>query len=761
MVGILIPIKRKDMSKGLLKAIISFLAILFLMIGLLFLTVSIGVFGKLPTKLELANIHNEEASLVFSSDSTLIGKFFAENRTNILWNQVPEHLINALIATEDKRFYLHEGYDSRSYLRVFFKTILLGDKSAGGGSTLTQQLIKNLYGRNYHSFLSMPVNKLKEAIIASRLEDVLSKEEILLLYLNSVPFGENVYGIEAASKRYFNKHAIQLNIQESAVLVGILKANTYYNPRKNPENALRRRNQIIELMEKENFLTSYQSDSLKALPLDLKYANYQKDSPAGYFVYQVKKRLVNILENIQSKTGVDYNLKKDGLKIFTSLDINLQKSARLASNKQLKKMQNLLDRNLKRRRIKTQWKKELSKKYDNHDINELKNRDIYKSSNISTVEISLADSLWHYYKMLNAAVLIAEPTSARVLTWIGGNNYRFLPYDMIFSQRQIASAIKPFIYASALEMGETPCSYLKNEVVEYKEYDNWRPENYDKSSSKDTLVALWYALANSMNLPTLDLYFQTGHYAVADMLRRFNLNVPSNETPSLALGAIDVSLSQIVLAYAALANNGVIHNELVMIDKITDSQGNTIYKSKADAGTAIIESDISNQITMILEKAINEGTGKQIRNRFGIKSDLAGKTGTAQNYSDAWFMAYTPNIVIGTWVGASSPSIHFNSGLGSGSALALPISGDILSSIEKQPNLKRKYLTNFQLGYQNDQIADCKPFFEKGVSGFVNRLKDKKKIVTDTIISKDPKKEKQKSGFRNFFNKIFKGKKDD
>ena len=743
------------MFKVFLKIIVLFFAIIILLISLLFLTVSTGVFGKLPTKSELANIHNEEASLVLSSDSTLIGKFFAENRTNISWNQIPEHLINALIATEDKRFYLHDGYDSRSYLRVFFKSILLGDKSAGGGSTLTQQLIKNLYGRNYHGFLSMPVNKLKEAIIASRMEDVLSKEEILLLYLNSVPFGEEVYGIEAASKRYFNKHAINLNIQEAAVLVGILKANTYYNPRKNPENAIRRRNQIIELMTKENFLTIYESDSLKALPLDLKYANYQRNSPAGYFVYQVKKRVLDILEKIQSETGIIYNLKKDGLKIFTSLDINLQKSARKASNKQLKKMQNLLDKELKRRGIKTQWQKNLSKKYEKHEIEELKNRDVYEFGNLKTEEISLADSLWHYYKMLNAAVLIADPKSARVLTWIGGNNYRYLPYDMIFSQRQIASTIKPLIYASALEAGETPCSYLKNEVVEYKDYNNWKPENYNKSSSKDTLVALWYALANSMNLPTLDLYFQTGHYAVADMLRRLNINITSNETPSIALGAIDVSLSQIVLAYGALANNGTIHNKLVMIDKITDSQGKTIYKSNIDAGTVVMDSDIANQLTVILEKAINEGTGKQIRNRFRLKSDLAGKTGTAQNYSDAWFMAYTPNLVIGTWVGASSPSVHFNNGLGSGSALALPISGYILSDIEKQPKLKRKYLTNFNIDYQTTQITNCDPFFEKGLSGFVNRLSNKKKVATDTIVSNNPKKEKKKSGFRKFFDNIF------
>ncbi|MFK5857641.1 MAG: transglycosylase domain-containing protein [Bacteroidota bacterium] len=748
--------------KWLFKAVIMLLAILFLLSGLFFLSVSSGVFGSLPTKTELAEIYNEEASLVFSSGGTLIGKYFAENRTNISWDGVPEHLINALIATEDKRFYLHGGYDSRSYLRVFVKTILLGDRSSGGGSTLTQQLVKNLYGRNYHSFLSMPINKLKEAIIATRLEEVFSKEEILLLYLNSVPFGENVYGIEAASKRYFDKHAIDLNIQESAVMVGILKANTYYNPRKNPENAIGRRNQILGLMTDENFLTPGESDSLKALPLELKYANYQKDSPAGYFVYQVKKRASQILENIQSETGVEYDLSKDGLRIYTSLDIDIQKFARKATNRQLKKMQKLLDNQLKRKDKRKQWQKKLSQKYDTENIDEKQKREIFDWDGLITKEITFSDSLWHYYKMLNAAVLIAEPTSGRVLGWIGGNKYRYLPYDMVFSKRQIASAIKPLIYAAALESGKTSCSYLKNEVVEYENYNNWRPENYDHSSSKDTLVALWYALANSMNLPTVDLYFQTGHFAVADMLRRLNLEVPSTETPSMALGAIDVSLYEIVLAYSAIANRGVIHDGLVMIDKITDTKGNIIYKSDIDEGTIVMETQIADELTVILEKAINEGTGKQIRMRFGVKADLAGKTGTAQSYTDAWFMAYTPNLVIGTWVGARSPQIHFSNGLGSGSALALPISGEILLNIEKQNNLKAKYLTNFKIDPQIVEMLDCEPFFEKGLSGFINRIKgdptDNKIEIEDEVIKPESEKKKKKSGFRRFIDKIFKGK---
>jgi len=745
-----------------IKLIIAFMAILFLLVGLLFLSVSIGVFGPLPTKQQLSEIHNEQASLVYASNGELIGKFFAENRTNILWDEVPEHLVNALIATEDKRYYLHEGYDSRSYLRVLFKSIILGDHSAGGGSTLTQQLIKNLYGRKNHSFLSMPINKLKEAILASRLEDVFTKEEVLLLYLNSVPFGENVYGIEAASKRYFNKHASELNTQESAVLVGILKANTYYNPHRNPNNATRRRNQILVLMMNEGYLTKSQADSLKNLPLQLSYANYQKDSPAGYFVHQVKSRVKLILDKIQQETGNSYDLEKDGLQIYTSLDIDIQKSAQNATYKHLAKMQKLLNAQLKRLGKRQKWQNQLADKYDNDKLNKTKNRELFDWNGNVVNNISFADSLWHYYSMLNAAVLVAEPSSGRVLGWLGGNNYRYLPYDMIFAKRQIASAIKPFVYSAALENGFTPCSYLKNEFKEYPEYNNWKPENYDKSSSKDTLVALWYALANSMNLPTVDLYFETGSYTVADMLRRFNLDVPVGDIPAISLGAIDVSLYEITMAYATLSNGGRIHNNLSLIDKITDAQGKAIYTGNVEHGTSIVDPDIANQITTILEKAINIGTGRKIRNKYGLKCELAGKTGTAQNYSNAWFMSYTPNIVIGTWIGASSPKVHFQNGLGSGSVLALPITAKILMDIESNITQKKKYLTNFQFDPQMDKVLDCEPYYETGLSGFINRVKDKsaKKdtIEKDSIIEKNPEKEKKRSGFRRFFEKIFGGK---
>jgi len=739
--------------KRILKIVAIFTGLLLLLSGLFVGSVFLGVFGPLPNKEDLIGITNEEASLVFSNDGTIIGKIFAENRTNIRWNAIPGNLVNALVATEDRRFYEHKGLDSRSYLRVFFKTILLGEKSAGGGSTITQQLVKNLYGRQNHSFLSLPVSKTREAIIARRMEEVLSKHDILTLYFNSVPFGEEVYGVEAAAKRYFDKKAKDLNIQESAVLVGMLKANTYYNPRLHPDHAVKRRNQVLMLMAGAGFITATQADSLKKLPLHLKYTNFQLESPAGYFVYQVKKRAAEILEQLPGSSGKSYDLSKDGLKIYTTLDFTLQQIANRAARQQLAKMQPLLDKTLARSNRRKKWETGLVKTRSLPDgRQQKKEREILTPDGLKREELSLTDSLWHYYKMLNAAVLAIDPASGAVLTWVGGNNYRYLPYDLILAKRQIASTVKPFIYAAALEEGYTPCDYFDNNLKVYSDYPDWKPENYDKSHSDKMMVAMWYALSHSLNLPTVDLYFNVGHEKVSGMLRRFGLDAPFSETPALALGALDASLYDLVKAYGVFAGGGLLTGDLIMIEKITDADGNIIYKNEGVKKSRIINKEITEQITAILQIAINEGTGVKMRKYYGIRSPLAGKTGTAQNYSDAWFIAYTPHLVIGTWAGARSPQVHFSNGLGSGSSLALPVTGMIISAIEKQASMKKAYLTAFEVADSSSVAIDCDPFREKGLSGVMHRLTKKEQKA------KEPR-QKEHSRFRKFFDNLFKRKK--
>ncbi|MDD3320381.1 MAG: transglycosylase domain-containing protein [Paludibacter sp.] len=711
---------KKQFLKKALKYFLILLSSILLLCVLFFFAVYWGLSGPLPDKKALKAINNEEASLVISSDSVIIGKFFAENRTNISNDEIPDHLKNALIATEDKRFFTHGGYDLQSYFRVFFKSILLHESTGGGGSTLTQQLIKNLYGRRNYGVLSMPVNKIREIIIATRIEEVYNKDQLLLLYLNSVPFGEDVYGVESASNRYFNKPARKLKVQESAVLVGLLKANTYFNPRLNPKNSLDRRNMVLTLMEKQKYLTKVELDSLLKLPLSLNYENIDSDAPAGYFVYQVKKKTNEILENLKQKNGHEYDLKKDGLKIYTTLNMQIQEITTEGIHKHLLGMQKLLDNELLNHSIKEQWYKKQSKK-TGYKSTAKEDIEVFGWGGIVSRKMSKTDSLWYYHKMLNASVLITNPKNGAVITWIGGNDYRKLPFDMVLSHRQIASAFKPFLYATALENNFTPSTYLDNIQKVYPEYDNWEPQNFDHTFTKDSTVALWYALANSMNLPTLDLYFKTGRENLINTCNRLHFPHKNNDLPSIALGTLDLSLYEVVRAYGAFANKGEM-TEPVMINKITDTNGNVLYKRKASKTETVFNEETTEMITAILQRAINEGTGTRIRYQYAINADLAGKTGTAQNYTNAWFIAYTPDLVVGTWVGASSPEVHFYSGNGSGSSLALPIAAHVLRAIENKTSWRRKFLTPFIIPDSVYNELNCDPYKETGIKGFFNRL---------------------------------------
>lgn len=692
--------------------------------GLFFGSVYLGVFGPLPDKAELAAIRNEEASQVISSDSVIVGKFFAENRTNIAWGDVPEQLKNALIATEDKRFFTHKGYDLQSYVRVFFRSILFRDSKGGGGSTLTQQLVKNLFGRKDYSILSMPVNKTKELIIAARMEELYTKEELLLLYLNSVSFGEDVFGVESAAHRYFNKSTRELKTEESAVLIGLLKANTYFNPRLNPQHSLGRRNTVLVLMEKQQYLSVEEADSLKNLPLNLNYENIQVENPAGYFVYQVRKNTLDILDDIKIKTGKDFNIEKDGLKIYTTLNMQMQAMATESIRKQLSVMQKVLDKELQNRNFKKRW---YAKQKSRASGSDLKNREVevFNWEGKQARNMNKIDSLWHYYKMLHAAVLITNPKNGTVLSWVGGNDYRTLPFDMVLSHRQIASAFKPILYATAMDENFDACTYLKNEEKKYTEYDGWEPQNFDRKSTKDSTVAMWYALANSINLPTVDLYFKLGREKLINATNRLQFPHFTTDGPSVSLGALDLSLFEIVRAYGSFANSGKMTGP-VMIDKITDADGTTLYERAAAKPEQVFKEETAKLITAVLQRAIDQGTGTKIRTQYGIRADLAGKTGTAQDYTDAWFVAYTPDLVIGTWAGASTPDVHFYSSNGSGSSLALPIAGRVLRGIEKDPVLRKKHLTPFNLPAGVYAGLDCQPYRETGIKGFFKRLFRKK-----------------------------------
>ncbi len=738
-----------------------FLAILIL--GLFIAGIYYGVFGHLYSENELREFKNETASLILSDDGSLIGKYFYKNRTNIEFDQFPDHLINALIATEDARYFEHEGVDSRSLFRVLFKSVLMGDKSSGGGSTLTQQLAKNMYGRNNYGPLSMPVNKFKEVILAHRLEKIYTKKDILTLYLNTVPFGENVLGVESASIRYFNKSAADLKIEEAAVLVGILKANTYYNPRLYPDHAISRRNLVLARMEKYNYLSEKETDSIQNLSLNLDYANFTSGGPANYFLVQVKKEVNEILKAVNKKHDTVYDIRKSGLIIETTLDLKLQNFALQAYQNHLGKMQDRIWKQYKNGSSKILLEDLVNRELKKRKLTDIadvrKKREMFSWKGFYTDSISIRDSIKHELTLLHAGLLAIDPKSGAVKTWIGGIDFATQPYDQIFAQRQTASAFKPVIYITALQGGVLPCQYLDNDQITLKDFDNWQPQNYNHSIGGKYSIAA--SLAGSMNIPTVNLYLQIPFSSLENTWKNLGFSQALVHKPSTALGTSSASLYEMAIAYSSFANGGY-KVRPQMISSIKTSNGKILYRNELlKSKERILEKHSTELLNAILQKAIVEGTGASISNVYGVHLPLAGKTGTSQDYGDAWFIAYNPKLVLATRVGASLPGIHFNNGSnGSGSALALPLAARTLKKVQGNTTLRNKYFTDFpQLPFEYKDALACDDFIEESdFEKFYEGIFKSKSSTFDRAAKKASRKAKRKEK-NSFFKRLF-GKKD-
>ena len=750
--------------KKILLFLIKLGAFFILLLGLFYAAVYYNIFGHLYTKSELKDFKNEIASVITSDDGTIIGKFFDENRTNVVFNDLPTHLVNALVATEDVRYYEHGGVDSRSLFRVLFKTILLGKKSSGGGSTLTQQLAKNMYGRKNYGPLTMPINKMKEAILANRLESIYSKDEILTLYLNTVPFGENVYGIQSASRRYFNKDVNNIKVEEAAVLIGMLKANTYYNPRLYPAHALSRRNVVLEQMEKYEYLSKQLTDSLQLLPLDLDYANLESEGPANYFLVQVKKEVQDILKSVNRELDTIYDIRKSGLIIETTLNIDLQNYALNAFHDHLKKMQSKIDRQYKKGTSRSELNKLATAKLKQlkitKNIDVKKKREMFSWDGFYTDSISYRDSIKNDLTLLHAGLIAIDPNTGAIKTWVGGIDHRKYPYDQIFAQRQTASAFKPILYATAFEEGAMPCQYLDNDELVLTDYENWTPQNYNHSVGGKYSISA--ALAKSMNIPTVNLFLQLPFKSVQNVWSNLGFSQTLEYNPSTALGAATASLYEMAIAYASFANGGIKIKPKI-ISLIKNSKGKVIYKNEQlDKEEQILHMNSTVLLNEVLQKAMKEGTGRSMKSVYGVQLPLAGKTGTSQNYADAWFLAYNPNLVMATRVGASMPSIHFNNGTnGSGSTLALPLIAKTLQKAQKNRNVKSKYFTAFaELPAEFEYALDCEDYvensdIEKLVSGIF-----KNKNTTFEKASKKANRKAKRKNKKSFFKRLF-GKKDE
>ena len=664
-----------------------------------------GFFGPVPSENELGDIQNQRASEVLSADGELLGTFYLQNRTEATLEEISPILVDALLSIEDIRFYDHNGIDKRALARVFFRSILLG-QDAGGGSTITQQLAKNLFPREKDGMLYLAADKLREMIIARRLERIYSKDQILELYLNTVSFGEDVYGVEMASRRFFNIPPSDLSLRQAATLTGMLRATSWYNPHRNPDSALERGNVVIRQMEKYGKLTADEARAAIKTPLETDYTLISASSgPAPYFREHIRQKVTDILKNKPASDGKSYNLYTDGLTIQTTLHADLQRAARQAVDTQMRDLQSRFDghnRNiaifadrddpavLNAWRHSEHYKQLVEDRATPAEIDSV----LYTPSKASMFTwngyeektISPYDLQRHYLSFLNAGFLAMNPVNGHVVAWVGGINHRHYKYDHVLSRRQVGSAFKPFVYSTAIENGAKPCEYRRNVLRTYENYEEWTPQN--ASEEYGDRYSLQAALANSINTITVDLMMDTGIDPVIEMARNLGFTSPIPAEPSIALGTAELSLMEMTRAYAAFLNEGLPPDPL-LITAIYNSEGEKIYDFEPSADenenrAAAMSAETAAAMIQMLQKAVDDGTGSSLKSRFGISHAVAGKTGTTQQFSDGWFMGLTPDMAFGTWVGGSLPRIRFRNEMGYSSQTALPIAGHFLNNLGKR-----------------------------------------------------------------------------
>lgn len=688
--------KRKGNKFKILKYILIPLLLIILSGGLFVYSIYCGLWGKLPDYSELRNIRNDESSVLYTEDGEIIGKYYIENRTNVNFNNISETAKHALIATEDVRFYEHEGVDKISILRVFFKTFLMGHRSSGGGSTLSQQLAKNLYPRDEQQVTFIPVVKIKEMFTAHRLENLYTKDEILTLYLNTVSFGENTYGIESAAQKYFSTSASDLTIPQAATLIGMLKGPSRYNPRLHPERALNRRNTVISQMVKYNFLEEEKGEQLKQKELDLEYKpDNHYSGLAPYLREKIRQDANRIIDEYNKIYGTNYNLYKDGLILTTTLDAEMQQYAEEAVQKHMKKLQDSYYKHLGK---KEPWDKHpsilqnairnsqtykrlqhqgLNEKEILKIMNEKKPMLIYSSYQGETkVEYSSIDSIKHYLKILQPALIAVEPQTGKIKAWVGGLDYKYFQYDQVEASRQVGSVFKPIVYSAAISHGARLDAYYPNEQKTYPEYDNWTPRNSDNNYGG--FYTLKGALSKSINTIAVEVLLQTGIDTVINQAHRLGIQAGLPPFPSLALGVANIPLREMINPFLCFAANGKLTIPHYLTE-IKDREGTIIFKAPEPETREVLPETEANIMSNILTAVINEGTGRSLRTVYGLKNELAGKTGTTQNQVDGWFIGYNPRIVVGIRVGANDENIHFNSiRLGQGASMAMPIFGEFM-----------------------------------------------------------------------------------
>lgn len=770
-----ITIYRPGIRKVLIVSLIVILLIITLPAAFLF-SVRFGFFGDIANKEQLQNINNSTATEIYSADSVLLGKYYYQNRTNTKHGNISPDLINGLIATEDARFYQHEGIDLRSWVRVLIKTILMNE-DAGGGSTISQQLAKNLYGRQNNEWLV--ITKIKEAIIAQRLEDIYTKDEIITLYFNTVPFGEDVYGIETASQRFFNKSARNLSLQEAATLVGMLKANHYYNPRYFPYRSKARRNVVLNQMAAYGYIDRDVADSVKTLPMETDIQMITTNTGlATYFREFLRQEMEEWARSHTKSDGSTYNIYSDGLKVFTTIDSKLQKYAEEAVNERMKELQKEFEEHWKTKKPwdrdknilttaveRTKLYKELKAKGESDEeikkvFAEEKMTSYFSYDGEGAKKMSKLDSLKHHIMFLHAGLLAIDPVKGYIKTWVGGIDHKYFKYDHVNvkTKRQVGSTFKPIVYTAALQSGVDPCSYIDAAQVTYRDEDKtWTPRNSNGEYEKKFSMA--GALMNSINTVSVKLLTQAGIDHTISLAKAMGIQSEIPEYPSIALGTMEASLYEMVQAYCTFANDGA-PIKPIYIQRITDQNGQVIEEFHPDTTKDnVIDEDQNEMMLEMMKDVVNRGTASKLRWKYKIKNDIAGKTGTTQNNADGWFIALTPRLVTGVWVGADDPRIRFRyTSLGQGSSTALPVFASFFEKINNDSTLN--FISEAKFEPPSNEVRarlNCEPFIEETPSLF-ELLFGKKEDKED---KEKVKKKKKKEEDLNFFERLFKRKEND
>ncbi len=656
------------------------------------LLANFGVFGKMPSLKDLENPSILQSSEVYSSDGTLMGRYYRENgnRSNVDYKDISKNVIDALIATEDKRFYEHSGVDMKGTMRAVF---LLGMR--GGGSTLTQQLAKTLLDQGSRNKAWRVIEKIKEYIIAIKLERNFTKQEILALYLNAVPFSDNVFGIRNASRTFFQKEPDQLDVDEAALLVGMINGPGLYNPRRNPKSALDRRNLVITRMEENNNIPLAEAERLKTLPIRLSYRKMDENTGyAPYFREILKDDVRNILKDIKKPDGGSYNIYDDGLKIFTTINTKMQEYAEEAVAQWMPTLQKAFSAQgyIKRGQA---WKGheniieaaiKQSDRWQNLEDDGLSEKDIratffqkvhmkvfaWNARREKDTIMTPYDSILYHRQMMQSAFMVMDPVTGEVKAWVGGISYKTYKFDHanIKTKRQVGSTIKPLLYCQAMEeRGFTPETVCENEP-QYFPGNGWVPAG--KKCLGPPEVTMAGALAHSLNCASAYIMQQVGARPFADFLARLNLPTKVDVVPSLALGACDLSLFEMLWGYSIFAGRGF-STKPYYITRIEDRNGNVIirFDYSANRKEAISEATAYKMCRM-MQGTVDVGTAAGLRNSLGA-AEMGGKTGTTNDNTDAWFMGYTPQLLGGVWIGCDDPFLQLKNNLGFGGAAAMPI----------------------------------------------------------------------------------------